>query len=232
MTANPTPQGSLAPIYDVPEDRDSDLPKAVRYWVLNPDRRPGQDELVAAITNAHAAFRKYERRLMVVMAPIAAVTVMFTILSALNEGTLRALACVLFGTVGLVAVHAWHPPKVRATAEQDVARPIYRHGAFQLRVAQVATLTKEGFGSPAHRALWAGLVARDDADALDVALLRAVRADPSVTRAARRRSKTLRGVQLEEYRTFEEQIAHAQIDPDATAKLRAVLDHVGDPDAR
>ena len=218
------PRTALAPAYVAPDEHDSS--RAVKYWVLNPDAHPGQDALVDAIDKAHVARATFEKKQTVAQGVIGALSVAGIAIAAIDGDFTIAMSFLITGVLACLGVFMWHGPQVQLTAEADVARPVYYGDSVHLRSSQVDTLTAEGFGSPVHRALWDTLVARDAAAELKRAIGDAPHADPDVWAVAYARLWRLRDDQARSYRTFEKLVTKVQIDPDATAALRAAVDRV------
>ena len=86
---------------------------------------------------------------------------------------------------------------------------------------QAATLTREGFGSRAHRALWDSLVARDAADSIGRAIRDAPHADPNATAAARNRARRQRAGQARAYHQLQALVPPAPGGSDTTTALLA-----------
>lgn len=220
------PDINLSPIYAAPADRDRDGHRAVQYWVLNPYGHDAQGELVNAIAKEHAAHKRYERTFAVALVTVGIIGAWVITANPAHLDARLAGLSMAGGVLGALLVCLWSPRRVRVAAEQDVARAVYHRDQFALQPRQIQTLTNEGFCSEAHEVLWAALCARDAVDDLDSAITAAPRADQDVMTAARSRHWQLRDAQDAAYCKFEELIAKAQTDPNATAALRAALDRV------
>ena len=221
---------SPLPIYTIPFAAQTAVDQGprdtVRYWVLNPDGHPQHDALARAIAYSCGAVTAYPRRLMVMLGTVGALTIA-AVATCVTLG--KVYPAVLSAGAGLLAVFALvacRPPQIRLDPKPAVARPIRQDDEVHVVPEQADALVREGFSSPAHRALWQALVARDATIELDRAITDATFAEQSVLVDAHRRSVQLQQDRQRAHDTFTELVARNQLAPEATATLRAVLDRV------
>ena len=218
------PDVNLAPVYLAPADYDHTAHRPVRGWVLNPDGHLRHGAFVGYMARTFATRKTITNRALI-MGVTLAVGLSAGAYTATQLGhQIVAIACVGAAVLSFAVLYNWPLPKVRLGTDTDVARVIRAADTVHIGPSQMDVLTREGFGSPAHRALWAGLVARDDADQIDRVVEQTEHADPQVRTAARRIAGQLREDQARAYRTFTDLITQAQMNPDQTAALRDVLD--------